>query len=360
MSDLQKFFKGKKVLVTGHTGFKGAWLCQILILWGAQVSGISLAPDTKQNMYSILNLKKKMSSHIADVRNFEKIKSIVAKEKPDIVFHLAAQPIVRESYDTPLYTVETNVMGTANMLEAIRFTPSVSAAVLITTDKVYEDEQKNKLYTEDHKLGGHDPYSASKAAAEIIISSYRKSFFNPDNYKKTHRTLIASVRAGNIIGGGDWAKDRIIPDFVKAVFEKGEPLVVRNPKAVRPWQYILHPLYGYLLISKELFLGNVEVSNAWNLGPSKKHHITVDKVLNQAIQHLGIGSFTISPDMTRHETRHLGLDSAKARKYLGWRNSFSVGDSIRWTIEWYKNYYKKGDPVTFTKNQIASFFKHEL
>ena len=215
-------------------------------------------------------------------------------------------------------------------------------------------------YKEGDRLGGHDPYSSSKAAIELIVASYVKSFFNPDTYGVSHHTLVASARAGNIIGGGDWSKDRIIPDFVKALFEENRSLVIRNPKATRPWQHVLQPLSGYLLLAKKLYTGDKQTSGPWNFGPSKKNHIQVDKVLGFAIKHLQKGSFTVSADYKKHETLFLSLDSAKAKKYLGWHGAVSVKDSIRWTLDWYKNFYNKSDIVGFTGSQIKFFFKNVL
>ena len=218
MINLQKFYKGKRVLITGHTGFKGSWLAQTLLSWGADVSGLALRPHTEPNLFDVLEIKNRIRNHFVDVRDFKKVRAVFAKEKPEIVFHLAAQPIVRDSYNEPLCTIETNTIGTANILECLRLSSSVKAGVIITTDKVYENKETTRPYKEDDRLGGHDPYSASKGAAELIISSYIRSFFNPDSYGTKHKTLIASARAGNIIGGGDWSKDRIIPDLVRAVF----------------------------------------------------------------------------------------------------------------------------------------------
>ena len=229
MENLQKFFKDKRVLITGHTGFKGSWLTQVLLNWGATISGVALKPNTKPSLFQTLGLEKKISNNFCDIRDFKKISEIVKKEKPEIVFHLAAQPLVRDSYDDPLYTFETNIMGTANILQAIKETNTARAAVIITTDKVYENKESGLPFKENDKLGGYDPYSASKAAAEIVISSYIKSFFNLTNYNKKHKTLIASARAGNVLGGGDWQKDRLIPDIVRAVFEKKEKIIFLSP-----------------------------------------------------------------------------------------------------------------------------------
>lgn len=357
MANLQKFYKGKRVLITGHTGFKGSWLVQTLLSWGTDVSGLALRPHTAPNLFNALKIKNRMRNHFVDVRKFKKVRTVFAKEKPEIVFHLAAQPIVRDSYDDPLYTIETNTLGTTNVLEAIRNTPSIRSAVMITTDKVYEDLNTLRPYKEGDRLGGHDPYSSSKASAELLIASYIKSFFHPDRYKKTHHTLIGSARAGNIIGGGDWSKDRIIPDLVSAVFEHGKPLVIRSPRATRPWQYVLQPLFGYLMLARALYEGKIEFSGPWNFGPERKNHIEVRKLLRKAFAILGRGSFDIHAENVKHEAVLLSLDSTKARNALGWSNSFSIDDSIRWTIDWYKNFYVGGNQIQFTERQIKLFSK---
>ncbi len=295
MQNFQDFFKNKKVLVTGHTGFKGAWLSQILLNWGAEITGIALKPNTDPNLFNLLGIKNDIKNYFCDIRDFKKIKGVIEKEKPKIVFHLAAQPLVRDSYDDPLYTFETNIIGTANILQAVKEINCVRSAVMITTDKVYE-EKTGIYYKEDDKLGGHDPYSSSKAGAEIVINSYMKSFFSPENYNKTCKTLISSARSGNVIGGGDWQKDRILPDFVRAIFEKRENLVIRNPNSIRPWQYILWSLYGYMLLAKGLYEGKKEFSGAWNFGPDKEGYLTVEELAKRAFRILKIGSYTIKGD----------------------------------------------------------------
>lgn len=358
MENIKKFFKGKKVLVTGHTGFKGSWLSRILLLWGADVTGISLKPTSTPSLFNLLKIEPLIHNYFVDIRNFKKIKAIFKRQKPEIVFHLAAQPIVRDSYDDPLYTFETNIIGTANVLEAIRIAKSVKSAVMITTDKVYEEDINTaRPYREGDRLGGHDPYSSSKASAELVIASYIKSFFNPENYGKNYNTLIASARAGNIIGGGDWAKDRIIPDLVRSVFKYKQPLIIRSPKAVRPWQYVLQPLCGYLMLAQRLYSGEKKFSGPWNFGPDRKNHIKVEELLDKAFKHLREGSCTIQADHAKHEAAFLSLNSTKARKALGWDGSFSAEDSIKWTLDWYKKYYTGGDIIGFTRKQIDDFFE---
>lgn len=360
MENLQKFFKNKKVLITGHTGFKGSWLTQILLNWGAKVSGIALKPNTKPSLFQILGLEKKIRNHFCDIRDFKKISEIIKKEKPEIIFHLAAQPLVRDSYDNPLYTFETNIIGTANILQAIKETNTVKAVVIITTDKVYENKESGLPFKENDKLGGYDPYSASKAAAEIVIGSYIRSFFNPVDYNKKHKTLIASARAGNVLGGGDWQKDRLVPDIVRAVFERKEKIIIRNPKAIRPWQYVLEPLFGYLLLSEKLYQGKKELCGAWNFGPKESNYLTVEQLTKTAIKILGQGSYEIKRDYGKHEARLLKLDSNKAKKLLGWQSQLGIETILEFACDWYKAFYGKKNIIDLTNQQINYFFKSWL
>jgi len=357
MEDLQKFFKNKRVLITGHTGFKGGWLTQILLNWGAKISGVALKPNTKPSLFQVLGLEKKISNNFCDIRDFKKISEIIKREKPEIVFHLAAQPIVRDSYDNPLYTFETNIIGTANILQAIKETNTVRAAVIITTDKVYENKESGLPFKEDDKLGGYDPYSASKAAAEIIISSYIRSFFNPADYNKKHKTLIVSARAGNVLGGGDWQKDRLIPDIIRAVFEKKEKIIIRNPNAIRPWQYVLEPLYGYLLLAEKLYKGKRYFSGAWNFGPSKKNYLTVEKLIKTSLKILKMGSYEVRRDKTKHEAQVLKLNSNKAKQFLNWQAQLDIETILEFTFNWYQAFYEKNNIIDLTNQQINSFLK---
>lgn len=357
MSDFKNFFKNKKILITGHTGFKGGWLSQILLNFGAKIIGISLRPDTDPNLFDVLNLKKKTKTYFSDIRNFEKIKKIFKKEKPEIVFHLAAQPLVRESYGDPLYTFQTNVIGTANVLQAIKEVEAVKSAVLITTDKVYEEKGKNYYYKESDKLGGYDPYSASKASAEMVIDSYLKSFFNPRDYGKKHKTLIASARSGNVIGGGDWKKDRIICDIVRAIFEKRRKLIIRNPKSIRPWQYVLEDLEGYLLLAKKLYEGEKGFSGAWNFGPDiAENCLTVEGLVKKSFKILQKGSYIMKKDIAKHEAGILKLDASKAKRKLQWTARFNIDRTLESTFDWYNNFYEKKDCIGFTDKQIKEFF----
>ncbi len=361
MENLSKFYKGKKILITGHTGFKGSWLSQILVLWGAEVVGISLKPNTNPNLFNLLDLKNSIKkNYFADIRNFKKIEEIFRKEKPEIVFHLAAQPIVRDSYDNPLYTFQTNVLGTANVLESIRNNKGVRVGVMITTDKVYHNSGSSSHFVENDKLGGSDPYSGSKASAEMVIVSYIKSFFSPLKYGKQHRTLISSARAGNVIGGGDWAKDRIIPDLVRAAMRDKNDLIVRNLESVRPWQFVLEPLLGYLILAKNLYKGKTNIASAYNFGPSSANFLTVKELLNESFAVTGFGSYVVKKDDTKHEDVRLTLNSNLAKDHFGWGAVIPVKETIIQTINWYKNYYSGGDVVEFTNKQINNFFKYAL
>lgn len=363
MKNLKDFFRNKKVLITGHTGFKGGWLTQILLNWDARISGIALKPNTSPNLFDAFNIKGRINNYFVDIRNFKKIKEIIIREKPEIVFHLAAQPLVRDSYDNPLYTFETNIIGTANILQAIKEIGRVRAAVIITTDKVYENKESGRPFKENDKLGGYDPYSASKAAAEIVIDSYIKSFFNPKDYNKKHKTLIASARSGNVIGGGDWSKDRLVPDIIKAVFGRNKKVIIRNPNAVRPWQHVLEPLYGYILLAKKLYESQKRFSGAWNFGPRHENYLTVKELAKKTSEILGKGSLGIKRDFTKHESQLLKLDSNKAKNFLGWQPILNIDKTLKFTLEWYKNFYNNDNKkhiINLTNRQIESFLNKKI
>ena len=354
--ELKNFFKDKKVLITGHTGFKGAWLTQIMLNSGAKVCGYSLEPNTKPSMFEALELAGKIENNIADIRDLRKLNEVVAKFKPDIIFHLAAQPIVRDSYDNPVYTYETNVMGTVNVLESMRVN-KIPAGVMITTDKVYKNFEKDIAYKEEDQLGGYDPYSNSKACADLVVSSYISSFFNPKDYKKKHNTLVASARAGNVVGGGDWAKDRLLPDAIKAFLVNKEDLVIRSPKAIRPWQHVLEPLYGYILLAMHLYNGESDKVGGWNFGPNDEDMQEVEKVLQMLTGHLKHGKYIVEEDKSKHEAKLLKLDNTKSRKELNWIPKYDLSKTIKETAEWYKVFHlSKGDIKNFTSNQIESYF----
>jgi len=332
-------YKGKKVLVTGHTGFKGSWLVKWLQLLGADVSGYALAPSSRPNHFSLLNLE--MKSEEADVRDGEKLAAFIRAVQPDIIFHLAAQAIVRASYEDPVETFSTNVMGTLNLFEACRKTPSVKAIINVTSDKCYENREWIWGYRENDPMGGFDPYSASKGCAELLTASYRNSFFNSRDYKNKHRILLASGRAGNVIGGGDWATDRLIPDLVKAAAENVQ-VNIRNPKATRPWQHVLEPLSGYLNLGWRLLQGEKEFADGWNFGPDTNSNLSVDEITGISKKYWDKITAVYNTDVTgHHEANLLMLDCSKANKLMKWKPVWQIDTTVQLTIEWYKNYYGK-------------------
>lgn len=348
---LKKAYGGKSVLITGHTGFKGAWMTQILILAGAKVTGYSLKPPTKPSLFSVLGLSKQMKSVTGDIRNFKRFHAVVRKTRPDIIFHLAAQPLVRDSYDNPIYTYQTNLIGTANVLEAMRL-EYIKAGVVITTDKVYENlEDPEKYYTESDKLGGHDPYSSSKACADLCCDCYIKSFLLEQN------CLVASARSGNVIGGGDWARDRLVPDAIRAFFDKKEPLVIRMPKSNRPWQHVFEPLGGYLLLGMRLLEKDKKVVGSWNFAPEQKDMLEVERIVEKLIKHLGFGNYRVIENKHRHEATNLKLSNKKAKSKLGYRPKMGVDEAVALTAQWYKNFYLKKDIKDFSIKQIKQYFK---
>ncbi len=337
-------YKGKRVLLTGHTGFKGSWLTLWLQELGAEVIGYSIGVPTHPSHAELLNLQ--MVEVIGDILDEEKIFTSIKQYQPDIVFHLAAQAIVRTSYRDPVRTFATNVMGTANVLEACRKTEDVKAIVNITSDKCYQNRELPRGYTEEDPMGGDDPYSASKGAAEVISQSFRKSFFNLDDYGQRHHTLLANVRAGNVVGGGDWAQDRLIPDIMRAA-SQSQTVTVRNPQAVRPWQHVLEPLSGYLHLGWRLLEGKKEFADNWNFGPLDGTSLSVEEVLNIAKQHWDKITHTVeAPEAHMRETSMLMLDSTKARKDLHWQSIWDTTKTFAETIEWYKSFY--------TNNKVLS------
>jgi CDP-glucose 4,6-dehydratase len=335
--NLIETFKGKRVFLTGHTGFKGSWLLQILNHLGAVVKGYSLAPENEYDLYNqIKGDDLCYASVIADLKDAHLLKGEIVRFEPDFVFHLAAQPLVRYSYEYPVRTFETNVMGTIHVLEAMRSLQKPCIGIMVTTDKVYENNELGNAFQEDGKLGGHDPYSASKAACEIAIASYRHSYFNPSKYAE-HQKSIAAVRAGNVIGGGDFAADRIIPDIVRAI-EHNENVVLRNPQAVRPWQHVLEPLFVYLALAEKMVTDPVTLASAFNIGPEKTDVLTVEHVTQQFIQSFGRGNYNIEQHINQpHEANLLMLDNSKIKKTLNWTPQFNAAQAIKITADWYAN-----------------------
>ncbi|MBK0381134.1 CDP-glucose 4,6-dehydratase [Mucilaginibacter segetis] len=354
-TDLKNIYQGKKVFLTGHTGFKGSWLLKILNLTGAIVRGYSLIPETEPNLYSLINGNELCDSIIGDLRNREDLKRAVVDFQPDFIFHLAAQPLVRLSYEIPSETFEINAIGTANILDALKLLNKPVSVVLITTDKVYHNNEWDHPYRESDQLGGYDPYSASKGCAEIIIDSYRNSFFNNKTYHQ-HQKAIAVGRAGNVIGGGDWAKDRLIPDIVRAL-SKNQRIEIRNPRSVRPWQHVLEPLSGYLELGAKLATHPLKYSQAYNFGPDLNDALAVSDMVNMAIDCWGGGDYYFNKDVNQlHEAGLLKLDISKAKAQLNWIPKMDASQAVKNTINWYKHFYNNGDVVDYTTMQILNFF----
>ncbi len=350
---MKDFYKGKKVLITGHTGFKGSWLAIWLNMMGASVTGLSLSPKTRKDNFVLSGIDEHIYSIYGDIRNRELVADVFDMCKPDIVFHLAAQPLVRLSYKIPYDTYETNVMGTMNILEGIKNTDSVKAGVMITTDKCYENKERLEPYKETDAFGGYDPYSSSKACAEILISSYRRSFLNPDNYD-SHKKAVASARAGNVIGGGDWAKDRIIPDCIKAI-EADKPIKIHSPNAVRPWQHVLEPLYGYLTLGKLLIENPTEYAEGYNFGPESNSVVTVKEIAEKLVHFYGKGSIeTEIQENAVHEAGLLTLNIDKAKEKLNFRPRLSVDEAIKMTADWYRE-YQNADVLALCHRQIEEY-----
>ncbi len=354
-SFLKNQYNDKKVLVTGHTGFKGSWLSIWLKQLGADVVGVALEPKSESDNFCLANVSSIVKDIRLDIRDKSAIIKLINDEKPEIIFHMAAQPLVLESYESPLETFETNTLGTANILEAIRLTDAVKTAVFITTDKVYENKEWIWPYREDERMGGYDPYSASKGASELIISSYRNSFFNPKDYSK-HGKSIASVRAGNVIGGGDWSENRIIPDCVKAL-ENNESIDIRSPKSVRPWQHVLEPLGGYLLLGAKMMSQPIELAEAWNFGPEAENVTNVGDLVEIVIQTYGKGSWNdLSDAAAPHEAKLLALDINKAKYRLGWKPLLNIKETVEFTVDWYKNYDAE-EVLKLCQRQIDDYIK---
>ena len=360
---MKSFYKNKRVLITGHTGFKGSWLCEWLLALGAEVHGFALEPPTRPSLFNQLKLEKRIASHtIGDVRDLDLLVRTMRRVKPDFVFHLAAQPLVRLSYEKPAETFDTNVMGTVNVLEAARrigrtqFGHQISghqiSVVCITTDKVYENNEKGRPFRETDPFGGHDPYSASKGACEIVISSYRRSFFGtPDS-----PVWVASARAGNVIGGGDWAKDRIVPDAMRAL-AKGEVIPVRNKISTRPWQHVLEPLGGYLTLGAALAKRERfdEVCGGFNFGPDPKANRTVKELVEEMLKWRKGAWVDKSDPNAVHEAGLLNLDIRKARKVLGWKPRWAFEETVKNTVQWYAAVANGANPVEATNAQIMGY-----
>ncbi len=354
---LSKEFKDRPVLITGHTGFKGGWLALWLESLGAEVIGYSLDPPTDPSFFDATGLSDRIVDIRGDIRNQAPIIEVFKEHNPEYIFHLAAQPIVRYSYENPRETFDVNVMGTINILESIRLLPNPTVCVCVTSDKCYENREWAYAYRENDPMGGYDPYSASKGAAEIAIASYRRSFLNN---KSRPGCEIASARAGNVIGGGDWADDRIVPDCIKSIV-KGKAVKIRNAHAVRPWQFVLEPLFGYLLLGMEMKDNPSHFSDAWNFGPYYSNTVDVRTLTSMILQEWGAGTFEVESENGStglHEANYLKLDIAKAMTLLGWRPIYGISDVVKKTVEWYKEYYsEKGAMYPFSLLQIEEYMR---
>ncbi len=337
MDTVLNLFKGKKVLITGHTGFKGAWLAIWLKELGAHVIGYALDPSTEQDCFVLSNIKHDMVDIRGDIRDSDKLDDLFKRHKPEIVFHLAAQPLVKYSYQQPKYTYEVNVIGTLNVLESVRTTDETKVGIMITSDKCYEDKESIWGYRECDPVGGYDPYSSSKGCCELLVSSYRNSFFHINRYDE-HQKAIASARAGNVIGGGDWSGDRLLPDCIRAL-KSNKEIVIRNPEYIRPWQHVLEPLSGYLHLASKMFENGPRYSGAWNFGPELNCAASVEEIVNRVIKLWGNGNWVASGNVpaSLHETKLLSLDICKAKHELHWQPKWDIDTALEKTIEWYKN-----------------------
>ena len=346
------FWRGKRVLVTGHTGFKGSWLTIWLHQMGARTTGISLPPESNPNLFDLAKVKELGESHFCDIRDFFNFQKLVQSAEPEIIFHMAAQPLVRESYKDPIGTYSTNVMGTVNILEIMRTLPKLKAAVMVTTDKTYRMNSENKPFSEDDALGGHDPYSASKAASEIIIASYR------DSYLRDLGVAVASARAGNVIGGGDWSRDRLIPEVIQA-WQENKVAEIRSPHSVRPWQHVLEALSGYLLLAHKIYQ-NPQLASAYNFGPMTSSTSTVQDVIEKARKHYP-GSNVHYSDINSgpHESQWLSLEITKSEEILGFNPQLSLDEAIEKTIKWYESQITGAQARDLTVKDILNYLPSE-
>ena len=348
------FWKGKRVFLTGHTGFKGSWLSLWLQSMGAQVVGYALAPPTNPSLFVVTNAAEGMTSLAGDIRDFSSLSSAFLKYQPEIVIHMAAQPLVRYSYVNPIETYSTNLMGTVHLLEASRLAGSVRAIVNVTSDKCYENHEWLWGYRENEPMGGHDPYSSSKGCAELITSAYRSSYFNPMDYAN-HGIALATARAGNVIGGGDWAEDRLIPDIMNALTH-GNPVNIRNPRAIRPWQHVLEPLSGYLLLAERLYKEGTNYAEGWNFGPSDEDAKPVLWITERLIDMWGEGaSWVLDEKSHPHEAHHLKLDCSKAKARLNWYPRWHLEDALSATVDWHRAYQHGKNMHDLTLHQIRTY-----
>lgn len=353
-SNDRSLWHGKRVFLTGHTGFKGGWLALWLASRGAVVRGYSLDPCTSPSLFEAVRLSSLVEDLRGDIRDGERLNRALGEFAPEVIFHMAAQPLVRYSYEDPIGTFETNVIGTARVLDAVRRTPSVRAVVSVTTDKCYDNKEWLWGYRETDPLGGYDPYSSSKACAEIVSAAYRQSYFPVDKLPE-HGCALATARAGNVIGGGDWSSDRLIPDLVRG-FVEGKPALIRRPAAIRPWQHVLEPLHGYLLLAEKLLTGQPRFATAFNFGPSDDDAQSVGWIVEKMVGFWGDGAtWILDPEPGVHEAGYLKLDASRARAELGWRPKLRLETALAWLVDWYKTHAAGADMRQFTLNQIAAY-----
>jgi CDP-glucose 4,6-dehydratase len=350
---LSKFWNGKKVFLTGHTGFKGSWFSIFLNLLGAKVAGYSLKPNSNPNLYHLAKLDKEIhKTTFGDIRDYRKLKNSIKKFSPDFVVHMAAQPLVRESYVNPKYTYEVNTMGTVNILNILNEIKFIKSALIITTDKVYLNSNKKNYYEESDILGGFDPYSNSKSCAELVVNSYNQSFFEKKNI------FAVTARAGNVIGGGDFSKDRILPDYIRSLLKK-KKLILRSPNSIRPWQHVIDPLYGYLLLLMKLYKKEVITSSSFNFGPKKSNNKSVNDVINLINKDFNNSVRVIkkvNSSKNYHESKILMLNSDKSKKILNWQTKYNLEQSVKLTSFWFKEFFEKKNILKLTKNQIINYF----
>ncbi len=338
----KEFWRGKRVFLTGHTGFKGSYASLWLSEWGADITGYALAPNTQPSLFDLARVHERVKSVIGDIRGREGLKKAMLEARPEIIIHMAAQPLVRESYINPVETYETNVMGTVNLLDAARHCEGLRAVVAVTTDKCYENKEWVWGYREDEPMGGRDPYSSSKGCCELVINAYRSSFFPPERYGE-HGVAVASARAGNVIGGGDWAKDRLIPDFLSAM-ERGEEVRIRSPRAIRPWQYVLEPLSGYFALARALYERGHEFSGGWNFGPEDADAREVEWIVRRMCALWGGGAgYAIDKNPQPHEASYLKLDISKAKALLKWYPKWNLARALEVLTDWHKRYLQGED-----------------
>ena len=354
LEEVAKTWQGCRVFLTGHTGFKGSWLALWLSRLGAKVRGYALDPCTEPNMFNLASVGAVVDDVRGDVRDYAKLEAAMTEFAPEVVFHLAAQPIVRRSYADPIGTYATNVMGTVHLLEAIRKTSSVRAVVCVTTDKCYQNQNWIWPYRETDPLGGHDPYASSKACAEIVSAAYRSSFF-PIERLHEHHVALATARAGNVIGGGDWTEDRLIPDLIRG-FLSGQPVLIRRPRAIRPWQHVLESLHGYLMLAGELLAQDAKFASAYNFGPSDEDIWPVERIATKLVDMWGNGASSIRDIVPGvHENHVLRLDASKARAEVGWKPRLRIEEALEWTMAWYRAWNQGEDMAEFTQQQIVEY-----